>query len=94
MCKRLSAGVIIGLTFALTAYANSDLSVIQGTNSFEGALTEFSTPDGITCRFKDAERQGLTVGAGISRGAALPSSSGQGVFLPARIASPEPVVAL
>jgi hypothetical protein len=63
----------------------------------DGAKIEYSSPDGISCRYSEGERPSLALGIGMSEpsqvipGAAVPLEEGRAIVLPSRQALPQPV---
>lgn len=91
--KRLSE-IAVALALIGSPAAANDLAIMGSTNDFEGSTTEFSSPDGISCRYRASERPSLTIGAGVSRGVLIPGLVTNNLYVPPEISDPEPVVGI
>ena len=54
--------------------AATDLTILNNSDEVEGGTTEFSNPDGVSCRYREPSRPSLSFGAGLSRGPVLQES--------------------
>lgn len=74
--------------------ARADLRAVTNTNDIEGSVIELRSPDGYTCRFTDAERPSLTVGAGLAASPVIPGVGNSEFYSEGRIGDPQPVAAV
>ena len=74
--------------------AAADLRAVTNTDDIEGSVIELRSPDGYTCRFTDAERPSLTVGAGLAASPVIPGVGNSEFYSEGRIGEPQPVAAV
>ena len=74
--------------------ARADLRALTNTNDIEGSVIELRSPDGYTCRFTNAERPSLTVGAGVAASPVIPGVGNSEFYSEGRIGDPQPVAAV
>lgn len=85
---------IVAVGGVLCQPARADLRAVTNTNDIEGSIIELRSPDGYTCRFTDAERPSLTVGAGIAASPVIPGVGNSEFYSEGRIGDPQPVAAV
>lgn len=87
--KAICLAVVGGILFQP---AKADLRAVTQTDDLEGSRLELASPDGYSCRFTNAERPSLTVGAGIATSPVIQGVGNSKHFSEGRVADPQPVV--
>ncbi len=72
--------------------AKADLRAVTQTDDLEGSRLELASPDGYSCRFTNAERPSLTVGAGVAPSPVIQGVGNSEYFSEGRVGEPQPVV--
>lgn len=76
-----------------TAQYGAGLDFLNGRLEFEGEKLELNTPDGISCRFTEADKPSFSVGAGLARPQIIPGVYGENP-IGARIGQSDPVAGI
>ena len=92
--KRLSSQVVVLFCLSASVAKATDLSILSNTNDFIGPTTEFSNPDGVSCRINQGEKASLMVGAGFGSGQLIPGTASNGFYNPATLSDPQPVAGI
>ena len=74
-----------------TAQYGTGLDFLNGRLEFEGEKLELNTPDGISCRFTEADKPSFSIGAGLARPQIIPGVYGAGESVGARLGGSDPV---
>jgi hypothetical protein len=75
----LCAAQLAGYVLCQPAFAQygAGLDFLNGRFEFEGEKLELMTPDGISCRFTEADKPSFSAGAGLARPQILPGVYGE-----------------
>ena len=94
LCKRLSSQAVVLCCLSASVAKATDLSILSNTNDFIGPTTEFSNPDGVSCRINQGEKASLMVGAGFGGGRLIPGIASNNFYNPATLSDPQPVAGI
>ena len=94
LCKHLSSQAVVLFCLSASVAKATDLSILSNTNDFIGPTTEFSNPDGVSCRINQGEKASLMVGGGFGGGRLIPGIASNDFYNPARLSDPQPVAGI
>ena len=83
----------LGLCQPAAAQIGTGLDFLNGRFEFEGERLELTTPDGVSCRFTEADKPSFSVGAGIARPQIIPGIYGEDP-ISARLGGSDPVAGI